>query len=50
MKPDNPLTAHLVLAVLLLPATAFAAAGFADRAADYEQWMLPRITIVAFLA
>lgn len=41
MKPDNPLTAHLVLAFLLLPATAFAAAGFADRAADYEQWMLP---------
>ena len=30
-----------VLAVLLLPATAYAAAGFADRAADYEQWMLP---------
>lgn len=32
---------YLFLAVLLLPATAFAAAGFADRAADYEQWMLP---------
>lgn len=28
----------LVLAVLLLPTTAYAAAGFADRAADYEQW------------
>ncbi|MBO5029456.1 MAG: hypothetical protein J6C59_07600 [Muribaculaceae bacterium] len=32
---------YLFLAVLMLPATAFAAAGFADRAADYEQWMLP---------